>query len=124
MSPYYQFLADLVVVIHLAFVIFVVIGAMTTIWWRRIIWLHVPAVLWAVWIEITGGICPLTPLENRLRLKAGLVGYPGDFVENYLLPVLYPAGLTRRMQILLGAIVIVINVTIYAYIWNRGKQKK
>lgn len=124
MSPYYQFLADLVVVIHLVFVIFVVIGAMTTIWWRRIIWLHVPAVLWAVWIEITGGICPLTPLENRLRLKAGLVGYPGDFVENYLLPVLYPAGLTRRMQILLGAIVIVINVTIYAYIWNRGKQKK
>ena len=91
----YQILAELVVVIHLVFVIFAVLGAVLIIWRRWFIWLHIPAFLWAVWIEITGGICPLTPLENWLRIKAGQGGYTGDFVATYLLPVLYPAGLTE-----------------------------
>lgn len=124
MSPYYRFLADFVVVIHLVFVIFVVMGSITTIWWRWVLWIHVPAVLWAVWIEISSGICPLTPLENWLRLKTGRGGYQGDFVENYFLPVLYPAGLTRNMQILLGALVIFINVALYGYIFFQHKSKK
>jgi hypothetical protein len=116
-------LADIVVLIHLSFVLFAVLGAVLIIRYRWVIWLHLPTVLWAVWIEMSGGICPLTPLENRLRLKAGLGGYQGDFVENYLLPVLYPAGLTRGIQILLGAIVLIINLTIYAYVWYSAKQK-
>ena len=112
------------VVIHLAFVIFVVMGSITTIWWRWALWIHVPAVFWAVWIEISGGICPLTPLENWLRLKAGRGGYQGDFVENYILPVLYPAMLTRNIQILLGTLAIFINVAIYGYIFFQHKSKK
>jgi len=91
----YQTLANVVVVIHLGFVIFVVLGAVLTLWRRWIVWLHIPAFLWAVWIEFTGGFCPLTPLENWFRIKAGQGGYEGDFVATYLLPVLYPAGLTR-----------------------------
>ena len=119
----YGILADIIVLIHLSFVLFAVLGAILIIRHRWVIWLHLPTVLWAVWIEMSGGICPLTPLENRLRLKAGLGGYQGDFVENYLLPVLYPAGLTREIQILLGAIVLIINLIIYAYVWYSAKQR-
>ena len=120
----YGLFADIVVLIHLAFVVFTVLGAVLIVWWRWILWLHVPAVLWAVWIEMSGGICPLTPLENWLRLKAGRGGYQGDFVENYLLPVLYPAGLTRNMQIVLGTLVILINTAIYGYLFFQHKLKK
>ncbi len=120
----YQIFADLVVVIHLAFVIFVVLGAVLTLWRRWIIWLHFPAFLWAVWIEFTGGICPLTPLENWLRIKGGQGGYAGDFVATYLLPVLYPAGLTRNVQLLLAMMVIVINVAIYGSIFYKRSREK
>ena len=120
----YGLLADIVVFLHLTFVIFAVLGAVLIIWWRRVLWLHVPAVLWAVWIEMTGGICPLTPLENRLRLKAGSAGYQTDFVANYLLPVLYPDGLTRNIQFLLGLVVLFINVAIYGYLYLQYKSKR
>jgi hypothetical protein len=117
----YQIFADLVVVIHLGFVLFAVLGAVLIIWRRWFIWLHLPAFLWAVWIEMIGGICPLTPLENWLRIKAGQGGYEGDFVATYLLPVLYPAGLTRNVQLLLALMVIVINVALYgAIVYLRG----
>ena len=120
----YQIFADLVVVIHLGFVLFAVLGAFLALWRRWIVWLHIPALLWAVWIEFAGGICPLTPLENWLRIKAGQGGYEGDFVATYLLPVLYPAGLTRNVQFILALMVIVINVALYgSIVYKRGWKK-
>ena len=117
----YGIFADIVVLMHLTFVIFAFLGAGLLIWRRWIIWLHLPAFLWAIWIEFTGGICPLTPLENWLRIKAGQGGYEGDFVAAYLLPILYPAGLTRNVQLILALMVIVINVALYgAIVYQRG----
>jgi hypothetical protein len=116
--------ADIVVLIHLAFVVFVVLGAGLVVWWRRMLWLHLPAVFWAIWLEISGGICPLTPLENWLRIRAGQGGYRGDFVEHYLMPVLYPVGLTRNIQILIGLLVIIINTALYGYIIFQFRRKK
>ncbi len=117
----YGIFADIVVLIHLAFVIFAVLGAFLIIWRPWILWLHLPAIFWAIWIEMTGGICPLTPLENWLRNQAGQGGYRGDFVEYYLMPVLYPLGLTRNIQILLGVLVILANLAIYGYVIFRLK---
>ena len=119
----YGILADIVVLIHLAFAIFAVLGAFLIIWRPWILWLHLPAIFWAIWIEMTGGICPLTPLENWLRIRVGQGGYRGDFVEYYLMPVLYPLGLTRNIQILLGVLVILANVAIYGYVIFRLKHK-
>jgi hypothetical protein len=113
----YLLLADLVVFIHFVFVLFSVFGALLLIRWRKIIRLHLPAAAWAVWIEFSGRICPLTPLENWLRLKGGEYGYSGDFVEHYLLPLLYPSNLTREIQIILGAIVAGMNMAIYGYVF-------
>ena len=115
----YGILADIVVLFHLGFVIFVVMGAVLSYWLRWIIWLHLPSVGWAVWIEISGGICPLTPLENWLRIKAGEGTYPGDFVSAYLLPILYPDGLTPGIQYTLAMLVIVTNISIYGFILYR-----
>ena len=123
MMPY-AILADIVVLIHLFFVLFAVMGAVLVIWRRWVIWLHIPAVLWAIWIELTGGICPLTPLENWLRRRAGQGGYQGDFVEQYLIPVLYPVGLTRNFQILLGLVVISINAALYGYLYYQHRRRK
>lgn len=93
--------------------------------WRRswLIWVHIPCVLWGAWIEFSGRVCPLTPLENWLRIQAGEVGYEGGFVEHYLLPVLYPSGLTREVQIGLGLVVIAINVAIYGGMYIRSRRK-
>jgi hypothetical protein len=120
----YGILADIVVWIHLAFVLFAVLGAILVIWWRWIFWLHLPAIFWAVWMEFSGKICPLTPLENWLRIRAGQGGYRGDFVEHYLMPVLYPAGLTHNIQILLGLLVIIINAALYGYIIFQSRRTK
>jgi hypothetical protein len=120
----YGILADIVVLIHLFFVLFAVLGAVMIIWRRWVIWLHLPAVLWAIWIELTGGVCPLTPLENWLRIRAGQGGYRGDFVEHYLLPLLYPVGLTRNIQILLGLVVISINAALYGYLFYQHRRRK
>ncbi len=120
----YGILADIVVWLHLVFVVFVLAGASLAIWRRRMLWLHLPAVFWAIWIELTGGICPLTPLENWLRSRAGQGGYRGDFVEHYLLPVLYPGGLTRNLQILLGLLVIMINAALYGLIIFQQRRRK
>jgi len=120
----YGILADIVVLIHLVFVLFALFGAVLIIWWRWVIWLHLPSVFWAIWIELTGRICPLTPLENWLRSRGGQGGYRGDFVEYYLMPVLYPVGLTRHIQILLGILVIIINVALYGYIFFQYRRRK
>ena len=112
-------LADVVVGLHFAFVLFVVLGGLLVLRWPRVAYLHIPAAVWGAWIEFTGGICPLTPLENSLRLRAGETGYTGGFIEHYLLPVLYPSDLTRTIQVLLGALVIAVNLAIYIYLLRR-----
>ena len=114
-----QLLADLVVLLHLAFVLFVVFGGLLVLRRRRIAWLHVPAFVWGAAIEFGGWICPLTPLENRLREMSGAGGYAGGFVERYLVPVLYPGELTREIQIGLGIAVLLINLAIYGFLLRR-----
>jgi hypothetical protein len=93
-----------------------VFGGLIVLRWWKVIYLHLPAVAWGAFIELAGGICPLTPLENALRSRAGLEGYKGGFIEHYILPVLYPAGLTRNVQLVLGALVIGINLMVYALV--------
>ena len=108
-------LAAGVVALHATFVLFATLGAFLAMRWPRIVWLHVPCVIWAAYIELSGGVCPLTPLENALRARAGLDPYSGDFVGRYVLPVLYPAGLTRGIQVALGALVLAVNAAVYGW---------
>ena len=114
----YGLLADLLVALHLAFVIFVGLGGLLLCRWRWLVWVHAPAVLWGALIEFAGWICPLTPLGNRLRFSGGEAGYAGDFVARYLLPFLYPSGLTRSIQVVLGALVVALNMSIYWYVFR------
>ena len=114
--------ADAIVALHFAFVVFVVLGAILVLHWPRVAWFHVPAVIWGALVEFTGWICPLTPLENRLRRSAGQTGYQRDFIAHYVLPVLYPNGLTRGDQLLLGGVVITINIAIYAAVLARHRR--
>jgi hypothetical protein len=116
-------LADLVLVLHAAFVAFVALGGFLVIKWPTIAWAHVPAAIWGAGIELTGWICPLTPLENALRTRAGASAYEGDFVARYLLPVLYPDGLTREAQLALGVAVILGNAILYAVAIRRHAHR-
>lgn len=116
----YRLLADLIVLVHLAFVVFAVAGAVLVLRWGWLMWVHLPAVVWAALIEFAGWICPLTPLENRLRILSGGAGYRGGFIEHYVVPILYPSGLTRGVQVFLGSIVIVINLGIYSWLVFRS----
>ena len=113
--------ADALVVLHLAFVAFVVLGGWLVLRWPRLAWVHVPAAIWGAWIEFAGWICPLTPLENRLREQAGQSGYATSFVEHYLIPVLYPGSLTRELQWVLGGVVIGVNAVVYGIAWRRSR---
>jgi hypothetical protein len=119
----WRLLADLLVAFHLCFVLFVVLGGLLALRWRRALWFHLPAALWGAGIEFVSGICPLTPLENHLRALGGQAGYSGGFVEHYLLPVLYPAGLTQNVQLVLGVFVVALNVAVYAVVWRRGRAR-
>ncbi len=117
----YRLLADLTLILHAGFVAFVILGALLVLRWPRVAWIHVPAVLWGAGIEFLGGICPLTPLENHWRRLAGGDGYAGGFVEHYVVPILYPDGLTRRVQVVLGVLVLMVNVAVYAWVlWRRS----
>ncbi|WP_374690806.1 DUF2784 domain-containing protein [Accumulibacter sp.] len=109
-------LADGIVVVHFLFIFFVVAGGALSLRWPRLAFAHVPAACWGVLIEISGGICPLTPLENELRLAAGEAGYSGSFVAHYLLPIIYPPGLTRDIQLLLAGALIAINLACYGWL--------
>lgn len=115
----YRLAAELVVLLHLGFVLLVVFGALLGLRWRWWPLLHIPAALWGAATELFGLICPLTPLEQRLWQLAGEAGYSGSFVAQYLLPVLYPAELTRELQLVLGAAVVLLNVALYAWVWRR-----
>ena len=114
--------ADLVALTHFAFVLFVVLGGLLVLRWRRVAWVHLPCAVWGALIEFTGCICPLTPLENWLRRRAGGADYSGGFIEHYVMPILYPVGLTRSIQIGLGIAVIVINVALYLWIFSRPSR--
>ncbi len=121
----YRFLADATVALHLAFVGFVAIGGFLVLRRPKLAFFHVPAAVWGVLIELGGWICPLTPLENRFRRLGGEAGYEGGFVEHYLLPVLYPSGLTRWHQVCLGVVVGLVNVVVYGLIvWKVVKRRK
>ena len=114
----YRLAADLVVLLHLSFVLFVLLGGLFALKWRRVAWLHLPAAAWGAFIEFSGWICPLTPLENWLRTQGGEAGYPGDFLSKYLLAVLYPEALTPQIQTILGLVVLAVNLTIYGWLWR------
>lgn len=114
-------LADAVLALHFAFILLVIFGALLVWRWPRLVWLHLPALLWGAGIELAGGICPLTPLENELRALAGQAGYRGGFIEHYLLPLIYPEALTRGVQVGLGLGVLVFNAVLYAALWRAGR---
>ncbi|MEA2115794.1 MAG: DUF2784 domain-containing protein [Thermodesulfobacteriota bacterium] len=122
----YQIAADTVVLLHLVFVLFAVLGSLLVLWRRYLLWLHLPAIIWAAWIEFRGGLCPLTPLENWLRRQGGMAGYQGGFIEHYVEPLLYPPGLTRTTQLILGAAVLIINCGLYGLllfrIWRASRS--
>jgi hypothetical protein len=122
----YALFADLVLIVHLGFVAFVVLGGLLVLHWRRLAWLHLPAVTWGVWVEMAAWPCPLTPLEQWLRNRAGQAGYSGGFVEHYVLRTLYPAELTHGDQLLIGAAVLLINGIVYAAVYRhlRGGTRR
>lgn len=117
-----KLLADFVVLFHVTFVLFVVTGGLLALRWGRVAWLHVPCALWGAWVELAGWICPLTPLEVSLREAAGQAGYSGGFLQHYVIPVLYPAGLTRGIQVGLGVTVLVLNLAAYSVVWRRKRR--
>ena len=108
--------ADLLVLLHLAFIVFVVLGGLLVWRWWRVVFLHLPASVWGVLLEFNGWHCPLTPLEQQLRVAAGEAGYSGGFIAHYLLPVIYPAGLTPAFQVALGTGALLINLVIYGWL--------
>jgi hypothetical protein len=116
-------LGDLVVVLHFAFIVFVVFGGLLVMRWPRIAWLHLPAVVWGGVVEGFGWICPLTYLENDLLAAAGRPGYEGDFIARHLLPLIYPAALTREIQVAIGVGVVLLNAIVYAIVLVRKRKK-
>lgn len=120
---HYRVLADLVVLLHFAFIVFVLFGGLLALRWRWVPWAHLPAVIWGAAAELCGWLCPLTPLENALRSASGSEGYMGGFIEHYLVPVIYPSGLTRGLQLWLGCGVVVVNLGVYAWVWHRGRHR-
>lgn len=114
----FRALADLVVLLHLAFIVFVISGGLLAVKWSWIPWLHLPALFWGILLELRGWVCPLTPLENWLRQTSGGAGYPEGFVEHYVLPVVYPADLTATTQVFLALLAGAINVVVYLFVWR------
>jgi Protein of Unknown function (DUF2784) len=119
----YRLLADIITVLHLAFVVFVLLGGFLVLRWRGSVWLHAPAVLWGAVVEWAGWVCPLTPLENWLRAKGHLRGYSGGVVEHYLVPMLYPEALTSGIQVALGTLVVVVNLLVYGYAFRVHRRR-
>ena len=121
--PYRQ-LADLVLILHASFVVFVMLGGLLVWRWPRLAWLHIPAVCWGAGIEFLGAICPLTPLENQWRRLAGEQGYTGGFIDHYVIALLYPDGLSRTAQVVIGALVLAVNLGLYALMLRRQSRAR
>jgi hypothetical protein len=117
-------LADAVLLLHAAFIAWVVFGGLAVLRWPALAWLHGPALAWGVWISASGGICPLTPLEQHLRLAAGEAGWHGGFIAHYLTAVIYPDGLTRAAQALLAGLLLVGNAVVYTGVWRRRRARR
>ncbi|MDX1576890.1 MAG: DUF2784 domain-containing protein [Gemmatimonadota bacterium] len=117
----YRILADVVLVVHALFIVFVVLGGFLAVRWPKVAWVHVPCALWGALIEFAGWICPLTPWENALRRAGGEAGYAGGFIERYLAPLIYPGELTREIQVALGIGVIVLNAIAYGWLLARRR---
>lgn len=124
MSLIYSILADIVIFVHFLFIIFVVLGGLLVVKWSWIKFIHIPAAIWGALIEIQSWVCPLTPLEVRFKMKAGESIYEGGFIEHYIMPIIYPPGINRKMQIILATVVIVINLGIYSWILYNSKKNK
>lgn len=120
----FHILADLVVILHVGFVLFVVGGGLLALKWPRVTWLHLPAAVWGAAVEFGGWLCPLTPLENWLRRQGGKPSYSSDFIEHYVLPVLYPTGLTQNTQFVLGTLVLAVNAVVYGWLWRRTRRRQ
>jgi len=120
----YRVLAESVLVIHFAFIAFALFGGFLVIRYRRVMFLHLPCLAWGIYIELSGGICPLTPLENRLRRAAGDAGYEGGFIEHYLIAIIYPDGLTHTMQLALAGILVTLNAFAYTLVIRKHRKAK
>ncbi len=120
----YRALADLVLVLHLAFIVFVVAGGLLALRWGWAPLVHLPAALWGVFVEVSGRVCPLTPLENALDRAAGASGYSGGFIEHYLVPAIYPSALSHPVQLVLGGLVVLANALVYAVVWQRHRSAR
>ena len=121
---FYRIAADFVLVTHFAFIVLVVAGALAVLRYPWFAWIHIPAASWGAFVELTGMNCPLTIVENSLRINAGQAGYAVSFIEQYIFPMIYPAGLTRQMQMTLAALVVAVNVIIYATILLRKRTAR
>lgn len=120
----YRLAAEGVLLLHLAFIVFALLGAALAARWRRLVLVHVPAAAWGFFVEFTGRICPLTHAENYFRIKAGQSGYSESFIEHYLLAIIYPAGLTGEVQFVLATVVVVVNVAIYGWLFYPRRTSK
>ncbi|MDQ5988130.1 MAG: hypothetical protein CSYNP_03886 [Syntrophus sp. SKADARSKE-3] len=118
----YTFLANATVIVHVAFVVFAVFGGIAVVYRVKWAWIHIPAALWAAVVELMDWTCPLTPLENFFREKSGMVAYRTDFIDHYVVPVLYPDSLTRRCQVFLGLAVVAFNLSVYAWAFFRRRR--
>jgi hypothetical protein len=116
--------ADVVVALHAAFALFVALGALLAVRWRQVMWAHLPAVAWGVLIEFSGRVCPLTPIEDALRQRAGEAAYSGDFIQHYLVPALYPANLTRETQLAIGTAALLFNALMYGWLYHLGRHAR
>jgi len=123
-ETFYRMAADGVVVIHLCFILFVFLGALTLFWRPWMIWIHVPAAVWGGLVELFGAPCPLTPLENLLRRAGNADAYSGGFIDHYIMPIVYPPGLTRETQVVLGVLILVLNFAIYFKFLTRKRAVK
>ena len=122
MQMFYELVADGIVMLHMLFILFVVSGGFLALRWLKIVYLHIPAVVWGVYIEFSGAICPLTPLENWFRLKSGQIAYEGDFIERYIIPIIYPANLTRELQVTLGVCALLVNLLAYGLLISQRRK--
>lgn len=118
----YRVLADVVLLLHLVFIVFALAGGLLAFRYRWMPWLHLPALAWGAFVEFTGRTCPLTPLENHLRTAGGAAGYEGGFIEHYLLPLIYPAALTRELQWTLGTGLVAFNLAVYFLLWRKRRR--